>query len=1077
MTLTNQFLKITTLLIWFVFGHNFSNAQTNIVNGRVVKAGNGQPLPGTTLTIMFAENKNQNILVDKEGYFSLSLRGDIVSLSISHIGYQSKQVSKNGLSDGMIIELEPATTHLDEVILSTGYQTLPAERATGSFEYVSKQQLESRFSTDVLSRLDGMIPGVLFRRSTQGTFSSDRLSVRGVSTLSANHTQPLIVLDNFPYEGDLANINPNDIESVTILKDAAAASIWGARAGNGVLVITTKQQKAGQGFKMTATSNFAVTEKPDLFFRKRMTSSDFIDVERFLFEQGAYDANLNNTRNWPVITPVVEILQLQRQGLLTEGEASQKIDALRQYDIRNDIDRYINRDALARQYHVSMGMGGAKLSQQVTIGYDDNRGSTIGSTNNRFSLRSRTQFEPLKGLSMQFGLVATQRASESNTPAITMGTGSGEVYPYARLADENGTPLVLERDYRLDYARSTGGGLLLDWLYRPLEEGDYLDNSSQNRHIQLLYSAKYQPFDGFAIQFNYNTEQGITYGRNYASLETYTARNLINRFTQIDGETTRYAVPMGGVLDESHSRLGAHALRGHIDFDRSWGDDKHNLVALLGGEVRESRRLNSTGRTYGYDDNLLTHQVVDYVSLHPIYDNLSSNTAIDPHSSFSGFLNRFVSIYSNASYSFSNKYILSASARKDASNLFGVKTNNKWKPLWSLGLAWALSEERFFNWKFLPHLKIRATYGYSGNVNNTVAALTTIVYGSYPTQVARLQSATINNPPNPQLRWEQVATLNLGVDFRTRADRLSGSMEYYRKKSSDLIAYVPIDPTTGYLGTNMNVASLVNEGLDIRLASVNTVGLLRWTSTAYFSRNRDRVLDVFYEREYANQYIQHGTTLTAIKEYPLYPVISYAWAGLDPQTGDPRGYADGQVSTDYRTILNGPVDNTVLHGNGMPQVHGALSNHFSFKQFALSFDVTYRMAYFFRRESVGYSGLLSVPTNVQHGDYYDRWKKPGDELHTNVPSQKYPADGWRDQFYLNSAVNVERGDHVRLQNIQFSYHIDHDMWRYLPVRRMSFSLYASNLGIVWRANDKKLDPDFTTYPSRLTVACGIKMDF
>src|SRR5690606_22873054 len=210
-------------------------------------------------------------------------------------------------------------------------------------------------------------------------------------------------------------------------------------------------------------------------------------------------------------------------------------------------------------------------------------------------------------------------------------------------------------------------------------------------------------------------------------------------------------------------------------------------------------------------------------------------------------------------------------------------------------------------------------------------------------RVSRFRYAVIDNPPNPELRWEQVGTSNIAIDFASKNNRVTGSVEFYRKKGTDLISYVPIDPTMGFGGMAMNVGSLRSQGIDVRLNSLNTTGVVSWRSNVYFSSNKDKVLKIFYEREYASQYIGNGTVLTAIEGKPAYPVVSYAWAGLDPQTGDPRGYVGNEISTDYRAIMNGKAEDLTFHGNGSPQHHGAMENTITYKGFSLSVHLTWRL--------------------------------------------------------------------------------------------------------------------------------------
>lgn len=1061
-------------------------AQNSSLKGQILNSSNQKALPSANVKVLFPNGQEQRLKLDSEARFSLplSVTEKRITILITHIGYEQQKLDLSlPYVQSLRIQLIPTNSELEEVEISTGYQTLSPERATGSFEFISQAQLASRASGSVINRLDGIVPSMLFYRSRDGNLSDteniDRkdITIRGVTSLTSD-IRPLIVVDNFPYEGDIGNINPNDVESVTVLKDAAAASIWGAKAGNGVLVITTKKASLNRPFRLNATLNYLVTEKPDLFFHPTTSTSDFIDTEIYLYkEKNAYRSQLDDVRNWPVINPVIEILELERLKAISAEEVKNRIDALRKYDIRNDIDRYINRNSIAKQYYIALGGGGSLLSQQLSIGYDDNTGGTIGKRNDRLSLRSQSLYQPFKNLSLDIGIAVTQRNAEENTPGISLGgTPSSPAYAYARLADDDGNPLVLEQDYRKMYVETARDGKLLDWQYRPLEEARYLDNATQKRHLQLNVGTKYQMLSMLSAELKYNLEQGSTYGNNYKGLELYSTRNMINRFTQINGDKVSYSVPMGGILDKSHAQLTSQSFRGQLNLDQNWGS-LHQINALVGSELRESRTLSNSGRTYGFDEDFLTFQFVDHVNRYPIYDNLGANILIPNTASFSGYTDRFVSFYGNGSYSYRGKYMLSASARKDASNLFGVKTNNKWKPLWSAGLSWTISEEDFYGISWLPYLRARATYGYSGNVNNSIPAVTTIKYASSPSDISRLQYATVVNAPNPGLRWEQIATTNIALDFASKSRRLSGSFEFYRKTATDLITYVPLDRSTGYIGMNMNVGSLQSQGMDIRLNSINMTGILGWHSSFYLSTNKDKVLEYFFERKNASEYVGNGQLLTAIVGKPTYPVVSYASAGLDPQTGDPRGYLEGEISTDYQAIMDGSIDNLIFHGNAMPQYLGALGNTLSYKDFSISMNVTYRLGYYFKRLSANASYLYTMPITIQHGDYYLRWQKPGDEKTTVVPSAKYPMDSRREMFFTNSSVLVEKGDHVRLQNVNFSYRISKEKWHRLPVKQMTFNIYSSNLGILWRANKKGLDPDFTTFPGRLNLSAGLNLTF
>ncbi|GGG88341.1 SusC/RagA family TonB-linked outer membrane protein [Parapedobacter pyrenivorans] len=967
--------------------------------------------------------------------------------------------------------LQRDTVLLEEVEVSTGYQTLPAERATGSFERVDERLFNRQVSTHVLSRLDGVMPGILFDKRGP----SDVLRVRGLSSIGLTDSRPLIILDNFPYEGDLDAINPNDVASVTLLKDAASASIWGARAGNGVLVITTKKGRFAQPFQLSATSNITIQEKPDLFYQPQVASTDYIDIEKMLFDRGVYNSDLSNTRTWPVVSPVVDILDAQRRGLLTEEEATTKIDALRNVDLRNDMSRYLYREAVMQQYALSLRGGSNRLNTLFSAGFDRNLQSERGNGYTRTTVRNQTSLRPLDKLTMDIGIAYSASNRQSNDPgSISISTGNG-IYPYAALVDENGQPAVIARDRRAGYADTAGMGRLLDWRYRPYEELALADNTTRLQNLLFNFSARYQWSSHLSTEIRGQYENQWTDGQQLQHEHSYYVRNLVNTFTQLAGENVIRPVPLGSILDGSRSRLQGYGIRGQANYNRDWSI--HRVAAIAGGEIRHAGTESNSDRFYGYDADLRISQGVDYVNRYPRYTN-SSLSNIPYMVSSQRAVTRFVSLYANASYTLADRYTVSASARRDASNLFGVATNNKWSPFWSAGLAWNIADEPFYHWSAVPHLKLRTTYGHAGNTDNDRPAVTTIDYRGVTT-LGRFPYAIVSNPPNPELRWEDVATWNIGLDFATRGRTLGGSLEYYIKTASDLIALVEADRTSGFNSFSRNSAVLQNHGFDISLYGRHGKGNLGWLWDASFSHTRNKVLEYYYSpTSYSNAVTRGGNTLTPFVGRPAYALLSYRFAGLDPETGDPLGYLNGEVSKDYTSMIQRATENDViLHGTAMPPYFGALRNTFQWKNLSISANVTFRFGYFFRRNTVMYYPILSGSAINIHGDYYKRWQQPGDEVHTTVPSMLIPGSAVRDGFYRDSEATAERGDHIRLQDVNLSYAFRGDALRWGPFREIRATLYARNLGLIWKANDAGLDPDYLEMPAPRSVAFGLSMDF
>lgn len=1041
------------------------------ISGKVLNE-KGEGLAGASIVV---KKTKYAIGAGSNGVFSVLIPSDEAVLVVSYIGYATKEVSVSGADVDMEIRLEPATMNLKNVtVISTGYQTLPKERATGSFEKIDNQLFNRTTGATVLARLDGIVAGLLFDKRINGRPDLNNVTIRGASTLEANKA-PLIVLDNFPYEGDVRNINPNDVENITVLKDAAAASIWGVRAGNGVIVITTKKGSYEKPLQLSFNSNVTVSDKPDLFYLPQMKPADFIDVEKYLFSRGNYDYQLNDTYYRQLVSPVVEILALQRAGMLTPAVADEKINTLRQYDVRNDYLKYVYRKAISQQYAINLNGGSKVLNYFVSAGYDRGRENTVRRWNDRITLRSDLSLKPIKNLEFKLGTIFTQNQYH-NLGTASMLTYNPATLPYNRLADEQGNPLVVGRNYRMGFIDTVNriDSRLLDWKYRPLAELDASSNKIKGNDILLNLGGHYQFNEVFSTDVRYQYGRTISDTKNLQGVESYYTRNQINLFLQPVGSPVERPIPVGGILDVSHAEFSTHTFRGQINANKNWGA-KHQLIVIAGAEVRENKNTSNSFTTYGYDDKNLSYQSVNFNTYYPAYSLPIGGGIINNNLSFNDLTYRFTSLYANASYTYNSRYIISASTRKDASNLFGVNANQRGVPLWSIGCAWNISEEPFYKSKVLPYLKGRATYGYNGNTSNNLSAYSIIKYAG-PAYSTNLPTANIINPANNDLRWEKVGTMNIGIDFGFKNNRLSGSIEYYTKHSTDLLFVVPIGLSTGFNYVQVNGVNMKGKGIDLTLHSINFEHRdFKWNTDFVFSYNAGKITRYTpVNAPSAGDYIGASDVIFPIVDKPLYAVYSYKWAGLDPLTGDPQGYdSKGEISKDYVNLNYPKVEELKYHGSAIPTVFGSFRNTFSWKNISLSANVVFKFNYYFRRTSINYYQLFSA--GIGHSDYSRRWQKAGDEKTTDVPSLVYPADYYRDPFYLGSSVLVSRADNIRLQDITASYMIDKSN-KYFK----NINVYAnlSNLGIIWRANKNGIDPDYGAgYPAPKMIALGLNANF
>lgn len=1048
----------------------------------VVADTSGKPLNSATIRIA---GRAGFYYTNEAGKFAFTAEpGDRVT--VSFIGFKPISFTVSTGIPYQKITLYPATATITEVsVVSTGYQNIPKERATGSFALLNNELVNRRTGSDIVSRLEGVVPGLLFNRNTTASSRGiSDISLRGTNTLFSN-SQPLIVLDGFPFDGDMSNINPNDIESITILKDAAAASIWGVKSGNGVIVLTSKKGKRNEKLAVELNANITATAKPDLFYSSSyLNSSDYIDIEQHLFKGGFYDGQIGDPLQ--VTSPVVNILAAQRNGNLSEGDADAQINALRKQDTRSQLDKYFYRRGLLQQYSLNFRGGGDKSDYYFSTGEDHNTATLTGNNNNRITLNANYNFYPLKNLQLSAGINYIQANATANSTAANTTAGGRYVnftFPYESFADGNGNPLPIVRGLNYEFAKDARQQGYLDWLYRPLDELRNADNTSSSVENRINVAAQYRLIPGLEISLKYQFEKQTGKADNYYSTATFYTRDLINQYAQSNGDGTfTYRIPNEGILQQSDGVLTSHRLRGQISFDREVASG-HRVSAIIGSEVSSAITESRNGTVYGYDKDTRTSAAqIDYAT----YFNLNPESGalqIPTNLGFGKFTDHYISYFGNAGYTWLDRYTFSISGRIDRSNLFGVATNHKSVPLYSTGLAWDISKEPFYHISWLPYLKVRATYGYNANVNKSASAITTLeqqsnaYYSGVPYNI-------INSPGNPELRWEKVRIANFGIDYSLRNNLLSGSLEYYTKRGIDLFGSSPLPPSAGFTSFFGNTASTSGHGFDFVLNSRNIYREdFKWTSNLLLSYVIDKVT-VYDNPASTLVYLSTGSgnngTITPLAGQPIYGIYSFRSGPLTHDTGDPQGYLDGQLSTVYKSIISKTgISDLYYNGPSRPTTFGSFRNTFTYKSWTLSANIVFKLNYYFRRTSTGLS-YDQITYGSVNSDYSKRWQNPGDEAHTTVPSILMPpANTDRYTFYQYSQALVDKGDHIRLQDIRLAYAFKPFSGNNPVFKRLEVFSYLNNVGILWRANKDHLDPDLASgaYPLPRTLSIGFNSRF
>jgi TonB-linked SusC/RagA family outer membrane protein len=1036
------------------------------LSGRVINETN-EPVPAATIAVV---GTTRVVASNDDGEFLIPdiLKSD--KLLVTSVNYESKEVILDGQTS-LHIQLVQRVSELNAVV-TTGYQYLAKETSPGSYTKIKNDLFNRRVSPNVLDRLDDITPGMVLNRNVVPFTNQSSRTVRGRTTIFSN-AEPLIVLDNFPFVGDLSNINPNDIESITVLKDANAAAIWGATSGNGVIVITTKKGRYRQEARLTLNSNITIGEKLDAWYTPVLGVNQYIDLEQDLFKKGFYTA-IETDPSLPALSPVVEILIGERNGEITAGERMARLDEFRRQDTRKEIDKYFYRNSINQQYSVSTSGGGQNSSYYLSAGFDKNQHNLVGDKSQRVTLNASNSYSWFKNrLELSTGIVfAESRVTKNNN------NDQFVHYPYLQYI-KDGDTTAIPYEYRQAFKDTLDYSLLLPWDYNPVRELDLADRSTKLTDYRINAALKYKITKGFTASILYQYNKGSIDLEDYKSLETYFTRNLINKYAQIQGGDISFPIPKGGISERSDESYRAQNVRTQLNYSHSWKnrrDRTHTISALAGFELRDIGRDLRQRRLYGNTKGTSMAANVDTNRIFALYHPAGTFEKIPTPSFQLKTVDRYISYYLTAAYILQDRYTFSASIRKDESNLFGVNTNQKGVPLFSVGAGWDISREKWYKLNWLPHLKLRATHGYNGNVNKSVSAYTSALINSnlnpYFATVA-----TIINPPNPDLRWEKLQINNFGLDFAIGKNAIiEGTIEYYTKKGTDIIGNKQVDPTNGFVNFTGNSASMKGSGVDAMITTRNINRQVQWNTVVLFNYVTDKITN--YESTPTTIAGYFNTErINPLVNRPLYSVYALKWMGLDPLNGDPRGSLGGAISKNYRDMLNSTDFNDLLYiGPANPTFFGAIRNSIEWKQIELSINITWKAGHYFRRRSMEYVGL---PFGFSgHPDYEQRWKMPGDELRTNVPSINYSADPGRDDFYRNSEILVEKGDNIRFQDIRLNYELTDKQVKKLPMKSVNFYLYVNNIGLLWKATDYDLDPDFySSIPNPRTWSLGIKVEF
>ncbi|QTE22562.1 SusC/RagA family TonB-linked outer membrane protein [Polaribacter cellanae] len=1012
--------------------------QQEQITGKVVDE-NNQPIPGVSIFVM--ETK-RGVVSDFDGNYTLKItNASEKTLKFSFLGYVTKKITI-GNQKVINVTLKEATNALDEIVV-TGYQEIKKSRTTGSFAKINNVTLENIQTLGIIEKIEGLVPGLISDRN-------GRLVLRGVSTFrSGDSSEPLIVLDKHPIEPELLEtINPDDIESVTVLKDAAAASIWGARAANGVIVIVSKKNKKDNSpLAINFSTTITFQKRPDLTQSSGSTSA-LLELQEHQAKNGWASTNFLLPKGFATYKSFFD-------GNISESEKNNIINNLKKNDLRKEFSRYLLRSPIRKNYNISASGSSEKNAYYFSTSFNDILTENQGFNDERINLNANNVFYITPNFKINTGVTVYIKREKLNgyknfeTVAVDQ---------YERIFDKNGNYTSV----KLAENQKTGLVLPYDWKYNLKKDQLEFNKTSNDNTYRVNFGLDYNIKDYLNLNINYQYNHSQTVFKDLNNENTYFTRNLLNDYTSLNNDGTSVNnIPLGSILDETNSSFKSQTINAQINFKKRF--NKHDIVFLAGAEVRQVVAESSLNRIYGYNpESLRIDNHIDYTSKIPLASNpFGVSNTIPFVQGVSYNENRYVSTYFNLGYSYADKYKLSGSYRLDDSNLFGASPKYRNIPLWSVGLGWNITKEDFFNSNVIDNFVLRTTIGTGGNIDRTTSPFTILRNSSnFRASGNRLPYAYLQSPPNPTLRWEKTTTLNLGLDFSILNRRLYGSVEYYERKSVDLLANKEFNPTYGIDFALYNVAEMSNKGVDINLNAVIIKKPFNWTSTLNFSTNKNKVESVSFDNENFNSYINNSPRVGL----PLRHLYSYKWAGLSNEGFSQVFDKDGNIISynDNRTF---EIEDLTYSGGVEPKVYGGFVNSFTYKNFSLSTIFTYKFGYKFRKSYFDYIDYANRIPDFVPKEFENRWRKPGDENITNVP--RLPDDNAdliskNNTFYINGSQNILDGSHIRFKQINLSYRLPKSVTEKLTIQSLKFGFQVRDLGVKV-FNSERVDPENNSF--------------
>ena len=1018
----------------------------------------GNPLQGVSVRI---KGLAKGTTTNESGNFLLKSEQASPTLVFSFVGYETREVTINNRTHVDVI-LRTANRKMDEVVV-TGYQRIERRSLTSSITTVNMENLRTINQPNIDKLLQGQVPGMTVVSTSGAPGAIPQIRIRGTSTISGN-VQPLWVVDGVILDDpinasvdDIMNnrnliasgiggINVEDVETISVLKDAAATAIYGTRAANGVIVITSKKGTAGKT-RMNFNSYLTVGMRPRIEDAYMMNSKERIDVNLEMMERGLLNATSPRSGQYGTASDFERYFIDVQDRKLSWTDFEQKVRELE--EVNTDWFQHLFRNSITTRQNLNISGGNEKTTFYVSGSYMDEQATALKTGQKTYTGSVKVYTKLAKNLRVGALLDVNVRDNKSFF-ATDSRENPFEWSIYTTRAqhafDENG-----------NYSHLYYNGM----KYNFLENRDFGWRNSKNTSMRGTADIEWRPLKGVTFNSLFSFTKQNTVEEDVATENSYfVKKRQEDIFTTVDYQAVQLWKE-GGYKKSRTTVNSSITFRNQLSYMPVLGYD-HRFDLMAGQEVRKSSYEDETTEIYGYVHDRGRQQVpqfelMKYLGVPYWRQNLNQTAA--------------VSYFGVAGYTFRNRYTVSFNARTDGSNRFGLKTNELFQPLWAVGLNYQMKEESWLADKdWISYLTFRGSYGSQGNVASQ----------AYSDLVARIGTVDVINPDgylvitaprNPHLKWEMNYTSNLAMEFGLWKRRLTGTLEYYHKKGVDLLGTKQVSQVSGFTSVQVNWASMRNSGFEFSLSGIPIDGKnFRWTVQANAGYNENEVLDV-YAVPTVNTLTDAQRTnyaSAAVVGKPINGLWSYRYAGLNKD-----GRASFYTGKKDETILYGmrDINGLTYSGTTMPIVQGGLTNSFYYKKFTLSVLVIGNFGNVIRLRNFSQGYAFGFPEATQNlpREWASRWRQPGDEAFTDIP--KLESDPWdlavtgsspyNGRMYDNSDLRTVKGDFVRLQNASISYDLYNQKIRSMGIQNIRFMFQGNNLHVWKNQRLKGQDPEAT----------------